>query len=167
MIDEIDLESAGEHLGVIFPMAACPRYRVRVEIDMPEFLLLRGVYVPLGNYMNTPLFAYRRDDRETKMPSMPEHVSNYTVDAGKWIEPWLAELDLEGLVRPPTQLEYVQHLSEVAHRHAEKPYTEHWVPVTVRDADDPAREGNCAHPCWTNVLEQFAGLTGVLVHDTW
>ena len=155
-------------MGMIFPTPKGIVYRMRVEIDMPEFLSLRGVYVPLGSCRVAPLYDYHlKPESREKLPNMPEHVSNYTIMAGQWIEPWLYAIDLDGILRPATQVEYVSHLSEVSHRHAEKPWVDQWVPVTVRDGDDPAWEKNCAFPGWTNVLHQFVGLTGVLVHDTW
>lgn len=168
MIDEIDLEHAGEHLGVIFPTDTGPRYRMRVEIDLPRFLSLRGVYVPLGSCRVSPLFDYHEKlaMRET-LPPMPDIIDEFDDRQINLITPWLEALDLEGILRPATLAEYDASLGSVKHDRVRRPSTDQWVPVTVRDTGDPAWEKNCAFPGWTNVLHQFAGMTGVLVHDTW
>ena len=172
MIDEIDLEKAGEHMGIIFPSATGVRYRMRVEIDMPRFLTLRGFYVPLGNCQIAPMFDYLRKDglRTELLPPMPDTISSYHTPAEDCVTKWLHALDLDGLLRPATRLEYGCTLvTGGLHGQREPvacnvPYCEQWVPVTVRDA---VSADNCAFPGWTNTLCDLSGETGVLVHDTW
>lgn len=169
MIDEIVLENAGEHMGLIFPTPKGIVYRIRVEVDMPEFLSVRGVYVPLGSCRVAPLYDYHlKPSQQEKLPPMPEHVSEFDEAAATLVTAWLYALDLDGILRPAKLPDYDEFLDDrTEHRFAHRPYTQQWVPVTVRDSDDPAWEENCAFPGWTNVLCQFKGMTGVLVHDTW